>query len=616
MKINYNSKYVLYIILFIIFILIRINHVLLSGEIEELSFKSLAISRCFYPFEILKETALSDTFLPAYYFIIGILRNEIVIKVFNSILAFLNIYFLVIIGKKLLCEKLGLFLGAFLAINSFYLYYSGLISPWVLIILFQTLVINALIDYFKKPNKKTFNALNFFNCALILVDSFGFLFVISELILLHFIGKKDKIHSFYKTRFLNYSFIAFLVVLPILIIQYGISARYVISNFHDGIGLNISSLFLMLSEYTSPFLSFISPENQTKSILGFIYSFYMNPELNNINSLKILITLFYSSILPLIIIISMSIKAILENKNLKYIYYISLINLGFILILMLFEKIDTNPIYISNFFLTSLICCGYGIFSLKDNFIKSILIICLLIIQLINPDVNSFDITIKKNYAVLNPINIFIKENSISKEDLLIMPKCGKFGFFYFRKITNVFNYDDSHLQISKKNGILRNIISKKAKRISRKNINYLAHSYLLENKANSYISKYFIENAFNDKIETPKRFILIIDKLNSKPISQNSIIKFSSKHNYSPNLRKIDFRYADLNQSDSTKLLDALKSKTLYNFANILNTNFKLSKIVEYKKLENEYYKIPPSSNIYKAMTSFDSDYAFLIFE
>jgi len=35
-----------------------------------------------------------------------------------------------------------------------------------------------------------------------------------------------------------------------------------------------------------------------------------------------------------------------------------------------------------------------------------------------------------------------------------------------------------------------------------------------------------------------------------------------------------------------------------------------------EYKKLENEYYKIPPSRNIYKAMTSYDSDYAFLIFE
>ena len=50
-------------------------------------------------------------------------------------------------------------------------------------------------------------------------------------------------------------------------------------------------------------------------------------------------------------------------------------------------------------------------------------------------------------------------------------------------------------------------------------------------------------------------------------------------------------------------------------NLINILSINFKLISIVEYKKIDNEYYKIPPSNNINKAINSYDSDYAFLIF-
>ena len=615
MKINNNSKYMLYIILFIIFILIRINYVLLSGEIEELSFKGLAISRCFYPFETIKEAIINTNFLPFYYLFTGILRHEITIKIFNILLSIGNIYVLILIGKKLLNEKLGYFLAFLMAINHFYLYYSNLIAPYALIFLIQTLTINSLIDYFKKPTRKTFRNLNIFNCTLVLVDSFGFLYVISELIVIYMLSKKKKNHSFYFSRLLNFSFIPFLIVLPILFVQYIASTKILITNTQGGIGLNFSSLYLTFSEYLSPYLSFLAPENQTKSTLGLVYSFFMNPDLGNINSLKILITLFYSSILPLIIIITMTARAVLKNETLKYIFYIGTVNLVIILSLMLFEKIETTPINLSAFFITVLILMSYGILSLKDTFIKAIIICCLIGIQFVNPDVNSFNITIKKNYAMLNPIKIFFDENNVNKNDLVIMPYGAKFAKLYFKKQTNIFDYDDEYLKISKKKGLLRNLSNKSSKRITRKNIHLMLQDYLFEVKTNPYLTTYFTEKVFKDKTP-PKRIILIVDKLNSKPISNNSIIKCASQVNYKTNLRKIDFRYFNLNQSDPDFLFDAVKSKTLYNFANILNTDFSLSSIVEYKKLENEYYKIKPAKNIYKAITSYNSDYAFLIFE
>lgn len=615
MKINNNSKYILYIILFIIFILTRINHVLSSGEIEEISFKSLAISRCMYPFGILAQTVFQDTCLPIYYFIIGILRNEIIIKIFNSILALGNVYIFVLIGKKIYNEKLGLFLGLALSINHFYLFYSGLIAPYCLNFLIYSCLINSLLDYIKKPNKRHFKSLNILNCAIILCDTFGFLYVISELIILHLLGKKKKIYNYHLMKFFNCAFVAFLVILPILIIQYALNSKFLIPRTMNGIGLNLNSIYLMLSEYFSPYLSFMSAENNTKSTLGLIYSFALNPELSNINSLKILITLFYGSILPLIISISMIIKTCLKNVKLKLLFYIGAINFGLILILMLFEKLEAQPIYTIPFFITTLIITGYGIFSLKDNFIKIILALSLILVQFINPDINSFNIKIKKNYTLLNPINNFIKENEVNKDDLLVIPYNGKFASFYFKNKTNVFDYDDKYLQISKKNGFLRNLSDKRTKRLNKKNVFYSLEDYLKERNTNIYITKYFVDNVFH-KENMPKRFILVVDKLNSKPISQNSIIKFAHQNNYNPNLKKIDFRYADLSQNNSKMLFDALRSKTLYNFVNILNTNFRLDKIVEYKKLENEYYKILPKDNIFKALTSYEGDYVFLIFE
>ena len=222
MKINNNSKYVLYIILFIIFILIRVIYVLQTSEIDNISFKGLAISSTFYPFGIIKNTIMHDCFLPLYYFIIGILRNDVLIRIFNSLLAFLNICVFILIGYKLYNKKLGLFLACFLSINHFFLYYTNLIAPYCLNFLIYSILIYFLILYFKRPSKRNFFLLNITNCLIVLSDSFGFLFVLCELFALHILGKRKKVYRKLNIKLFNFSFIAFLISFVVLIIQYAI----------------------------------------------------------------------------------------------------------------------------------------------------------------------------------------------------------------------------------------------------------------------------------------------------------------------------------------------------------------------------------------------------------
>ena len=558
MKTKNNSKYILYAILFIIFVSIRLNYLSSFQEIENISFKSLAISNCIWPFGIIKETIINDTFLPSYYLIIGLLKNEILIRIFNTIVSLINIFVFVLIGKKLLNEKLGIFLALLIGINHFFLYYTSLIAPYCVIFLLQTLTIYALICYLKTPNKRNFKFLSYSNILLILFDSFGFLYVLSEIFILFLFKKRKKIYQKHSPKLLNLSLIPLLIVLPILITQYIITSKLLIPNTYDGIGLNLNSIYLILSEYFSPHLSFLAPDTQTKSTLGLLWSFFLNPDIKNINTLKILITLFYSTILPIIIAFILSIKTYQRNYRIRILLLISLINTGFKL--------------------------------------------------------NSFDITIKKNHAVLNPVKNFIIDYEITKDDTLIMPHCGNLGADYFRKLTFL-EYDNNDLRKSKKNGILRNISSKKTKSINKKNIHHLTRNYLLEERTNNFLMTYFTQKIF-EKENLSKRYVLIIDKLNSRPISQSSIIKYATENEYNYHTRKISLKNADLSQNQSKNLYDALKSKTLYNLANILNINFKLDSIAEYKKIDNEYYKIPSSDNIYKAISSYDSDYVFLIFK
>ncbi len=617
-KVNSTNLF-LYILVFLIFIIVRTCNITSNSGIYEIEFKTLAISNLSFPFQIIKESAINSYFLPFYYLIIHFIqtlfKNEIAIRIFNSIISLTTIFLLMEISKKILKGKkrlcLGLFLGIFLSVSHFFIYYTNLIAPYCTTLLTYTIIINSIIDYLYKPNRKNLKKLSIANIICILADSLGFLLVASEIIILYLTKKKkDEI-----IKLLIQSSVAFLIILPILIIQYIRWSKLLIPETYTGVGLNFNSIYLTVNEFLSPYLSFESFNMQNKSTLGMIYSYLLNQNLSEINTLKILTSLLFGSIFPIFTAIFFTFKTFKQNPVLKIVIIIALLNSSFMLIAMLYETIDTSPLYFLALYLTILISTFYGIFKIKDNFIRLIIIFCIIGIQIINPEISSFNITIKKNYPTIGCIKAFIKDYNITSDNFIIMPYLGTYGKYYFKNMSFM-DLDYEMLKGKNKKKIIKNIISKKAKTINKNNIHFLMQYYLVEKLPNEYITKLFIEN-YDKKGNYSNNIILIIDKSNSRPISNAAITKCANNTEYSTSLRKIKFENINIPQNKTKILYDAMKSKTLYNLIDILTDNFYLKEIAQYKKIDNEYYKIDSlQKNIQNALNSMDSDYVFLIFK
>ena len=376
----------------------------------------------------------------------------------------------------------------------------------------------------------------------------------------------------------------------------------------------MNSLYLLINEYISPYLSFNTYDFQTKSTLGMLYSYFINPDFKNFNTLKIAITLFYSSILPFLLLIIFTIKAIRKNYKLRILFYCVMLNLIIMCLFMLYGAIDVSPLYVYPLFFCCLIFLGYGLFLIKDVFIKGVIILCLLLIQVINPNIQSFDVTVNKNYPVVNVFNNFIKEYNISAKDFIIMPYLNKYAKIYYKDL-NFMDFDYCELKTNSKNGIIKGIISKNAQTINKYNIYFLLRDYLEQTYPDSFITNIFIERCFK-KAPDGARIVLFIDKLNSKPVFENSILRHTKNVEYSTSLRKIDFKNMSFVPNQTSILYDCLKSRTLYNFIYLLEESYYLNSIAEYKKIDNEYYKINSTKNLDKALLSDESDYIFAIFQ
>jgi len=617
MKSNAGLKYIFYIALFLIFIIYRINLILDSGGIAEIEYRTLSIASSTFPFGIIRHATLNDYFMPAYYllihFFVTIFKSEILIRIINAVISFFVVVYVINIGKKLINRNFGIFLGLFLSLNHFFLYYTNLIAPYCLNFLVITITINYIIDFLKKPNKENLKKLNISNCTLILVDSLGIFFVITELSAFYILFSKKKFFKKAIMPLIFYGFISFLVAFIVLIVHYFSKLNLLIPENYQSIGFNLNGLYLTINEFLTPYLSFNTDSSQTKTTLGMLYSFFLNPKLNNINSFKILITLFYSSILPIFLMVFFTVKSYLKNYKLKTLIIIGLLNLALFLGFVILEYAEFEPIYLISFYIIELFAMFYGIFIVKDKFIRIILLFCLIAIQVINPNINSFNVSIYKNYPV-GGFEAFKKDFSITSDDFIIMPYMSKYAKMRYKNLS-FFDFDYSMLKEGKRNLFVKNLINKKMRSISKNNALFAYENYLNEVRANDFIVRYFIDNCVA-KAENSKSIILVIEKLNSKPISKNSIYKVLNSDDYTSHPATIKFKHANLKQNQSAMLYNALKSKFLYDLISLLQENYYLSKVVEYENVNGEFVKLEhASSGISQAISSYDSDYVFLIF-
>lgn len=619
MKADTGLKYIFYITLFLVFIIIRVNYILNTGGLYEVEYKTIAVASSSFPVGIIKNSIFKDYFMPPYYLIIHFFlyfkKSEIFLRIINLIISFSTIVVIIQIAKKLLNRKFAILLGLFISINHFFLFYTNLIAPYCLNFFVSVLVLNFLIDFLRKPSKKTLNKLGISNAIFILTDSLGIIFVLSEIIVLYFSLNKKR--NFYKKAVICLiieGFFAFLVAFLPLVVHYFTKINLLIPDNYNRIGLNLNSIYLLLNEFTSPYLSFSAEIAQSKSTLGMLYTFFLNPDISNINSFKILITLFYSSFLPLALLIYCSITSFKKSYKFKILISVAILNFAFFLICNLFEVMEVHPAYLITFYMIELFILFYGIFEIEDVFIRRVVLFCLILIQAINPGVNSYNITADKSYPSLGCFEVFKNDFIITQDDYIIMPYMSKYAKLRYRDF-DFFDFDYSMLKDSKRSVMVKNIANKKIKSINKNNFQLALSEYLSEKYTNSFFAKYFADNLV-EKTEDAQNIIIVVDKLNAKPVSQSSVAKVANIEKYNPHPVNINFRKANLRQNQSSMLYDALKTKAFFDILNLVSENYYLYKIFEYGKNDGDFYKISKNSyNILNAINSFDSDYVFLVF-
>ena len=608
----------IYIIIILFYFTIRFIFSSNHTGISEPDFKTICISSSNFPLEIIKETVINTLFLPTYYFFIHFLKNisenEVIFRLFNCFISFITLFFVILSIKKLIknknCILYALFCGIFLSSSHFFYYYTNSISPYCIHFLTESLVILSLICYLQKNNDKNLIMLLIADLICIFSNSNGYLFVLSQIIVLNLIKKEKNIKA--QTILSKYSLIAILIIFPFILAQYIISTNLLITDNINKIDLNFDSFFLTINELTTPYLSFEAPDYQTKSTLGMLYGLFLNKSFN-INSLKIILTIIFASVIPILTTLYLTIKCYKKNPIIRIITKTTLLYSLLILIIISLNKSGIIPVYFTPLFLGILINITCGLYYIKDIFIKITIAFCLIAIQYINPSAETFNVTIKKNHNTLKCIDLFIKDFNITKTDFIIMPYLGQYAKLYYKNLAFMdFDYE----MLKTKNKIINNLISKNAKTINKKNIHFLMQPYLNEKTPNEYINKYFIEN-YDKKGQEFNNIILIIDKKNSKTVSKQSILKCSTDTQYNPKLKKISFKNPNTPQNQAKTLFDSIKTKTLYNILDILIQNFYLKEIVEYKKINDKYYKLNTNkNNLIDAINSAESDYIFIIFK
>ena len=313
------------------------------------------------------------------------------------------------------------------------------------------------------------------------------------------------------------------------------------------------------------------------------------------------------------LMIYFTIKSYLKNYKFKALITIGLINSAIFLFFVLLESAELEPIYLIPLYIVEMLALFYGIFLIKDNFVRRILLFCLIAIQIINPNINSFNVSVHKNYP-LGGFEAFRRDYGITSDDFILMPYMSDYAKLRYKNL-NFFDFDYSILQKNIRNSFVKNIVNKRMKSINKNNTLFAYENYLIDSRINDYIANYFIVNCVQ-RAEFSKNIILVVEKLNSKPISKESIYKAANSDNYNPHPKGISFKHASLKQNQSASLYNALRTKIFYDFLSLLRENYYLAEIHEYANSNGEFNKIEKQSfNPYQAISSFDSDYVFLIF-
>ena len=311
-------------------------------------------------------------FIPHMYFLILRFVFEIfgyttlVARIFSAIIGVFGVHAIYLLGKELFNKRSGLIAAALLAVNFFHISYSQEIRPYGMLFLFTVLSFYRLVIFIKKPSFLNGIYYGIFAALYLNCHFFGFITLFSQyLILLVFLIKSAKEN---RMKFFLFCLVSAVVTLIIFFPAHEALLRVT----------EIKSFWLQKpgpDAFTSMFKEFFGQSEMVLFVINCVVIFYF-------------INLFQEKASDL------KYNTIIENRII-FSFILLFIWLSVSLLIPLLRSYLDVPMILSRYFINLLpvliLVITIGINFIKNNLIKAVVIICLLLFSLI-------DLFVVKNY--------------------------------------------------------------------------------------------------------------------------------------------------------------------------------------------------------------------------
>ncbi len=548
-NIKFSNKIIFFILIIIFFVslILRLIHITAPTGLwfDEL-FCLISVKKSF-PFGIIENLILHDDQMPLYYLILHIWikifgDSDTNLRLFSVISGSLIIPIIYLAGKELDSKKTGIIAAAFIAINSFLIYYSQEVRLYSFLSLLSAFTLLLIIKAIKNPNMKIFIFLMFSNLAIIFTYTIGIVFVgleISVLGIYFFYNNKKLLPKFLLSQIIIPGLL-FLIYIPSLIIQ--------IRTFHDfcpKLLFHPSNFILYIQNWFSPY------------ILGFCSNFD-----NYFNILKQLFSAKYILLnIPVIIGIYGIITGVLNKKVFKIIFAISILFFLFQFISALTSNMYPLTRYTIILIPPILLLAAGGLVSIKNKFISDFLITLYIVINLAFIITDKQSILKKYRDNGLNiPLNALQQENiPLSSDNIIFNSLSGTFFKRYclpqYGQVINFSFFDTPILD----EYLLRKFEEK----------NYLAFKdYFINKKVFPSSNVFFNENIYK---KLPKNnYFILMRNIDTSPLNEEKIKLIAENYEFYTELEK------------KSLLFNLVNNKFINDIEKIASEKYKLNYIIK----------------------------------
>lgn len=347
-------------------------------------------------------TIKTDIHMPLYQVFLHLWGNifsfsDFSLRAFSAACGVLSVLGAYLTGREIKDVKTGLIASFFIAINSFFIYYSQEVRMYSFLMLFSFINLYYYLKINKSPQRNDIIGFIISSCALIYTQTIAIIFIGFEFLVL-FILNKEYVRSYIKMFLFT-----LLISLPIIILFISNPDKYI--HEINGYYCDWSSLFVVLQNFLSPIQTGING-NQ----IHYMHSLFVN--LNIINAVFICC--------PVIIGLYFMFIALKENPRAKIIFIPAI---GFIvaeIIAFKFTNFKIMTRYMALIAPVIIIMTGLGASYINKRAVRNILITIFVLIQISYLSFSD-NAAYKLQRNGFKPLAQIIKTASIHDKDIIIV---------------------------------------------------------------------------------------------------------------------------------------------------------------------------------------------------